>query len=211
MISRKKLPILLLLALTVILIPSPLTSIPPARAFSRVNGLSLSPGENGLHVALIDPSGGYAYFGIEGFGINGNFYPSNSEVVKVRLSNFTRVGNLTLNSGEDDLQSAVIDPSGGYAYFGTATNPALVVKVHLADFADAGALTLNSGEGPLTSAVIDPSSGFAYFGTGTSPGVVVEIRLSSLTRLGALRLQFLRLERPSNRLTKFSHLQCWQR
>src|SRR5678815_2714290 len=40
-----------------------------------------------------------------------------------------RVGNLTLNTGEDRLISAVISPSGDYAYFGTQTSPGIIVKV----------------------------------------------------------------------------------
>ena len=49
--------------------------------------------------------------------------------MKVRLSDFTRVGALTLQSGEDWLYSAVIDTANGFAYFGTMTWPGIVVKV----------------------------------------------------------------------------------
>jgi len=41
----------------------------------------------------------------------------------------TRVGALTLNTGENTLYSAVIDTANGYAYFGTETAPGIVVKV----------------------------------------------------------------------------------
>jgi hypothetical protein len=101
-------------------------------------------------------------------------------VVKVRLSDFTRVGALTLNSGENNLRSAVIDPAGDYAYFGTLTSPGVVVKVRLSDFTRVAALTLNSGESYLRSAVIDPADGYAYFGTGTEPGIVVQIDLGHI-------------------------------
>jgi len=43
--------------------------------------------------------------------------------------NFSRVGALTLNSGENYLNSAVIDPADGYAYFGTY--PGIVVRIDL--------------------------------------------------------------------------------
>jgi hypothetical protein len=109
-------------------------------------------------------------------------------VAKVRLSDFTRVGALTLNAGENDLVSAVIDPTGGFAYFGTNDSPGRVVKVRLSDFTRVGALTLNAGEDTLFSAVIDPTGGFAYFGTFTWPGIVVKVRLSDFTRVGALAL-----------------------
>ena len=69
---------------------------------------------------MIDPASGFAYFGTDTIpGI----------VVKVQLSDFTRVGALTLNPGEDRLLMATIDPAAGYAYFGTHTAPGGVVKV----------------------------------------------------------------------------------
>jgi hypothetical protein len=52
-------------------------------------------------------------------------------VVKVRLSDFTRVGALTLNPGEFSLYSAVLDASAGCVYFGTGTFPGRVLKVAL--------------------------------------------------------------------------------
>jgi len=100
----------------------------------------------------------------------------------------TRVGALTLNTGENTLYSAVIDTANGYAYFGTETAPGIVVKVRLSDFTRVGALTLNLGENLLRSAVIDTANGYAYFGTITSPGIVVKVDLSTFTRVGALTL-----------------------
>ena len=85
--------------------------------------------------------------------------------MKVRLADFTRVGATTLNTGEEYLFSAVIDPAGGFAYFGTYTASGIVVKVRLSDFTEVGALTLNVGNDYLRSAVIDAAGGFAYFGT----------------------------------------------
>src|SRR5260370_13887884 len=90
------------------------------------------------------------------------------------FANFARVGALTLNSGEHNPQCTVIDPVGGFAYFGLQTSPGTVVKVRLSDFTRVGALTLNAGETFLHSAVIDPAGGFADFATQTSPRVVVQ-------------------------------------
>jgi adenosine/AMP kinase len=102
---------------------------------------------------------------------------------------FSEAGiSLTLNTGEDILQSAVIDTANGFAYFGTYTLPGIVVKVNLSTFTRVGALSLNTGEDLLSSAAIDTANGFAYFGTGTLPGKVVKIRLSNFTRVGALTL-----------------------
>ena len=122
---------------------------------------------------------GFAYFGT---------YTYPGVVVKVRLSNLTRVGALTLDWGEHQLFSAVIDQPNGFAYFGTFTDPGIVVKVRLSDFTRVGALTLNIGENQLTSSVVDQPNGFAYFGVNTSPGKVIKVRLSDFTRVGTLIL-----------------------
>ena len=82
-------------------------------------------------------------------------------VVKVDLSDFSRDSARTLDSGEDDLWSAVIDPAGDYAYFGTWTSPGRVVKVKLSDLTRDSALILESGENSLVSAVIDPAGVYA--------------------------------------------------
>jgi len=103
---------------------------------------------------------------------------------------------LTLNSGENQFTSAVIDTANGYAYFGTRTSPGIVVKVALGSGASAptriGAVTLNSGENTLLSAAIDTTNGYAYFGTDTSPGIVVKVALGAgaavPTRVGAITL-----------------------
>jgi hypothetical protein len=140
--------------------------------------------------AVLDAASGFAYFGGWIRSITGR-----SGIVKVRLSNLTVEGILTLNLGEEELTSAVIDTVNGFAYFGTCTTPAMVVKIRLLDFVRVGSLTLNPDESCLGSAVIDPLAGFAYFGTyfgGSSkvsfPGKVIKIRLSDLTRVGALEL-----------------------
>ena len=64
----------------------------------------------------------------------------------------------------------MIDPAGGYAYFGTATG--VVVKINLSDFTREAALPLGLSGGFFRSAVIDPAAGYAYFGTSTAPGTV---------------------------------------
>jgi len=99
-------------------------------------------------------------------------------IVKIDLSSFTRVGSITLDYGEgENLWSAVVDPSGQYAYFGTFTVPGMIVKIDLSSFTRVGSITLNSGEDCLFPAVIDPSGQYAYFGTYTSPGIVVKVDL----------------------------------
>ena len=79
-----------------------------------------------------------------------------------------RVHALNLNSGENELKSAIIDSDGIYGYFGTETSPGRVIKVQLSDMTRVDAVTLSSGENLLRSAVTDGTYG--YFGTATSPG-----------------------------------------
>jgi hypothetical protein len=74
--------------------------------------------------AVMDSANGFAYFGT---------LTAPGKVVKVGLSNFTRVGVVTLSNGEDDLSSAVIDTNQGFAYFGTSTAPGRIIKVDLSN------------------------------------------------------------------------------
>ncbi len=163
---------------------------------TRVGAVTLSIGENELQAAVIDPANGYAYF-----GTGEPFVPG--RVVKVALgagANLpTRVGAVTLEDGENQLASAVIDVVGGYAYFGTGVSgvPGRVVKVALGAGANlpmrVGAVTLEDGESQLNSAVIDVPNGYSYFGTFTEPGRIVKVALGAganpPTRVGAVTLE----------------------
>lgn len=152
--------------------------------FKRVGTLRMSTQlVSELFCAVIDPVNGFAYFG---HGIHAG-------AVKVRLSDFTEVGNVAFSRGENNLGCAVIDSANGFAYFGTDANPGLVIKVRLSDFTRVGILALDdtpeaSNEIFLRSAVIDTANGFAYFGTDRSPGAVVKVRLSDFTRVGKITL-----------------------
>ncbi|OGI16052.1 hypothetical protein A3K63_02145 [Candidatus Micrarchaeota archaeon RBG_16_49_10] len=144
-----------------------------------MGNLTLNLDVDYLYSAVIDPSNGFAYFGTAES-------PDLCQIIKINLTDFTRVGNLTLNSDEGDLESAVLDPSNGFAYFGTYTTSGQIIKINLTDFTRVGNLTLNSDEGDLESAVIDPSNGFAYFGTSSSPDKIIKINLTDFTRVGNL-------------------------
>jgi len=142
----------------------------------EVGAVTLNSGEYELYNAVIDPAHGYAYFGTTD--------TSPGIVIKVALGNGDapprRVGAVTLNVGENQITSAVIDAGNGYAYFSTDTNPGIIVKVALGG-GDApptriGALTLND-DGFFDSAVIDVTNGFAYFGTFF--GSVIKIALGA--------------------------------
>jgi len=121
-------------------------------------------------------------------GTGGGKTRTTTFTLTVNPSDFARISSMTFQSGENGLYSAVIDPSGQYAYFGTWTAPGRVVKIRLSDMTRIGAISLLSGENNLSWGVIDPGGQYAYFGTYTSPGRVVKIGLSSFTRVGAVTL-----------------------
>ncbi|MBK8794181.1 MAG: hypothetical protein IPN59_13925, partial [Holophaga sp.] len=117
----------------------------------RSSSLILTSSEDYPITAVIDTVHGFAYYGTR---------TATGVIVKVRLSDFTRVGQLYLNPNENYLSAAAIDVAGGFAYFGTGTFSGTVVKVRLSDLTRVGAISLPLGENVLTSAVIDPAGGF---------------------------------------------------
>src|SRR5437016_924424 len=148
-------------------------------SFGKLGSLTLARGDSYLEAATIDTAGGFAYFGAA---------TNPGTVVKVRLSDFTRVGALVRDPAGDFPGPAAVDQGGGRAYFGMMTTPARIVKVRLSDFTRVAAVTLNSGENFPRTLLIDSAAGFAYVGTNTSPGNVVKVRLSDMTRVGGLTL-----------------------
>ncbi len=154
----------------------PAIHVTHAQTFTEVGSLTFLHVGVGVGTAVIDPTHGFAYFG-------------SSVVVKVRLSDFTEVGNLTLSPFQD-LQASVIDPAAGFACFLTIGD--VFVKVRLSDFSEVASLALKPGAqfgGPFDSSVIDTVRGFAYVTMSNSTGAfIVKIRLSDLTPVGALAL-----------------------
>ncbi|GGU09023.1 hypothetical protein GCM10007979_03630 [Nocardioides albus] len=94
-----------------------------------------------------------------------------------------RVGSLQTASLQKYLQSAVIDPAGRYAYFGTANLgeplPGVIVKYDLKTFKRVGTISVGIGQKMLQTGVMDPSGKYAYFGIATSPARVVRIDLDT--------------------------------
>jgi hypothetical protein len=158
--------------------------------FTRVGAITLpkddNQGEAGLGAAVIDTTNGYAYFATGSGWFTYVYGPAT--IVKIRLSDFTRVASLVLDDVHAPILTAVLDNAGGYAYFGTYTDLGRIIRIHLSDFSLDGVLTLEPGEGKLRGGVIDERSGFAYFGTGstTIPPRIVKVRLSDFTRVGAI-------------------------
>src|SRR4051812_40697583 len=83
------------------------SSLSPARAASGVDVLTLQPGENNLYSGAVDAANGFAYFGT-------NTWPC--RVMKVRLSDFTRVDSLSIptSTGCNLLSVALVDSVRGF-------------------------------------------------------------------------------------------------
>ncbi|MFC4822013.1 BACON domain-containing protein [Dokdonella ginsengisoli] len=153
--------------------------------FRREAALSFDAGEYFPVSAVIDPTGHYAYFGTSS---------PPGQIVKVDLRTWERVDAITLldGAGEDAerfLFTAIMDPAGRYAYFGTGTYPGRVVKIDLERFERVGSVTLEFGEDVLRSAAIDPTGRFGYFGADSSPVRIVKVDLETMQRVGSVDLE----------------------
>lgn len=145
--------------------------------------LHLDQGEGFPAASAVDTGAGFAYYA---FSQDPAVGPG--EIVKVRISDLTRVDTLVLAPGESVLTCAAIDPGADALYVATYGAPGNVIKIRLSDFSRQASLTFQPGEDYPRVAVLDSAHGFAYFGLWTSPGFVVKVRLSDFTRVGALKL-----------------------
>jgi len=91
---------------------------------------------------------------------------------------------LTLNPGDNYVESSAIDAVAGYGYFGTGIGPAIIIKVQLSTFTRTSSLTLKAGENAAVVGVTDSSQGFVYFGMDS--GQIVKIRLSNFTEAASI-------------------------
>ena len=145
------------------------------------------PGLGGITAGMIDPAAGFGYFGT-----------STGNILKMRLSDLTLNQTLTPTPSNTtitlapshSIDSAVIDPANGYAYFGDSgcslnifctPSPNVVVKVRLSDFSIVS--ELDAAEDSLTSAGIDTSGGYIYFGGANLAGSqIVRFSLTDLSK-----------------------------
>ncbi len=139
---------------------------------------------SGTWSAVIDSKSGYAYFGTSGKPAKYTYFsgppPCWSCLFKVRLSDFSLIGRLPLTvSVYVDFNTGVIDPVGGFAYFGSLYgNPNQITVIRLSDFTLNESISLPKNDLGLASSVIDNFHGYAYFGTLTQPGIVFRVRLT---------------------------------
>ncbi|MFH1838507.1 MAG: hypothetical protein ABH808_03375, partial [Candidatus Kuenenbacteria bacterium] len=102
----------------------------------------------------------------------------------------SRIGAVTLNSGENNGFSIAV--SGRYAYISTQTSPAKVIVVDISNPSAPsriGAVTLSSGENSGQSIAV--SGRYAYISTYTFPAKVIVVDISNPSapsRIGAVTL-----------------------
>jgi hypothetical protein len=139
--------------------------------------LLLSGGEYNFKSALADPVRGYVYL---------SSFTHPGTIVRLRLSDFTRVDSLVVDHTDGPPPAGVIDPAGGYAYYSTWRNT--LIRVRLDDFSLAGRLALDPVESAASAAVSDLAAGFAYLATTGSQPRLVKVRLADFSRVAAIPL-----------------------
>ncbi|WP_327707625.1 S8 family serine peptidase [Streptomyces sp. NBC_00464] len=96
-----------------------------------------------------------------------------------------RTDALRMRGVERNMDTAVIDPEGRYAYFGTSNAqdplPGYIAKVDLLTFKRVGTLSVGIGQKLMQAAVMDPAGKYAYFAVAATPGRVVRIDLATFT------------------------------
>ncbi|MEK9156402.1 MAG: hypothetical protein AAB360_03865, partial [Patescibacteria group bacterium] len=119
--------------------------------------------------SAINITNGYAYFGM---------YGGTGKVVKIQLSDFTRIGSYSLPAF---LSALTISSDGAYVFAARYAAPAMIYKIQTSDMTLVGsALTLASGENYAFSAISDGT--YAYFGTTTSH--IAKVQMSDNTEVG---------------------------
>ncbi|MDO8581465.1 MAG: DUF2341 domain-containing protein [bacterium] len=151
------------------------------------------------NTAAIDAQDGLAYFIIKKkFGFD--------ELVKVRLSDFSRIGSLSpqpedvvletpgpLAGKEHTLQAFIIDAAHNVGYLTTTStrnDTKRIVAIRLSDFTRVTATDLTLTNDDVNDVLaIDRVNGFVYIGTGSSG--ILQVRLSDMQQIDALNFGFL--------------------
>lgn len=142
-------------------------------AMTRIGALSFATGENKTHLAAIDTVNGFAYF---------TTFDVPKKIIKIRLSDFTEVGTMTLDIGEQFLQTDAINIIDDFIYTGEQGGKT-ISKIRLSTLT-----RVSSFESSLTDS---PTSGCIIGNTmliGGSVNQVSKVNLSSFAEEGILNL-----------------------
>lgn len=102
------------------------SQIGEAKIMSRVNSLQGRLTDRQYQVGVIDSTGTFGYYGT-------NTLPG--RIIKINLATSTRVSELTLNAGEGNLTTVVMDPTGTFGYFAGGNK---IIKVNLSTMTRVG-------------------------------------------------------------------------
>jgi len=112
---------------------------------------------------------------------------SNAVIVKVKMSDLTRVSVATLVDG--DAQALAIDAQHIYVAMENSNNNKQITRVVLSTFLEDTAITFEDGEeyayGIVTDSVASACT-FVYAGMDTYPGIIVKSSCSPFQRVSAL-------------------------
>lgn len=113
---------------------------------------------------------------------------SPGKIIKVNPTTLTRMAELELQTGQNDLETAIADMDNEYGYFATNTAPSQIIKVDLAALTVVGSITLEAGENNMVTSLMDPSGDFIYFISNNTvdPAKMVKIDLNTFERVGAI-------------------------
>jgi hypothetical protein len=136
---------------------------------SVVNQFSLGSSVSGGILDLLSDDL-FAYIGID---------VSPGLVVKVRTSDMTEQGRVTLTNSELRISCSV--RVGSFGYYGSAFPQKRIVKVDLSTMTEMDFISLNS---TLACAITDGTHG--YFGTTNQPAVVVKVHLETMKAIAFL-------------------------
>jgi hypothetical protein len=162
-----------------------------ASTFTEAGRHRLATGEDRFSGSVIDPAGGFAYFASALY----QAYPTGpNAIVKVRLSDFERVGTLsTFGLWGDQLRYPQIDTSRGYMYFAeTGSSEGVVLQISLSDFSIANRVVFTSGNeifARITGSAIDTAGGFIYISRYYTPDyrtIYSEVVKASLPNLAVV-------------------------
>ncbi|MEE4330844.1 MAG: BspA family leucine-rich repeat surface protein [Wenzhouxiangella sp.] len=104
--------------------------------------------------------------------------------VNLDVFEFGWESSFALDTGEDDLRAAALDPTGDRAYFGTDTSPGRIVTVDLAAFQRLDSVELDPIEQSVTAVMAHPTDGTVF--ATTSGGFVEDVQRYRFVRLAEI-------------------------
>jgi len=112
-----------------------------------------------------------------------------NHIVKVKLSDFTRVGVVALASGENYPYALSIDSMYLYVALDQSSGNPELTRIILSSFKEDTSVTFESGEDDPYTVLADSTSSvstYVYVGLDVSPGIIVKVSVSTWARVSAV-------------------------